>query len=99
MYKCKGCDKPVQEGIDYHKKCYETRMIDKYDDPKMDAKKYPVKHNAPIEEPNREDQYRELYKVLGAAKASNWIADNTTEDINMEEIFRQIMEGEIDYDE
>ena len=99
MSVCKGCDKLIPNGADYHKKCYETRMISKYDDPKMDEKRYPVSHNAPMEEPNREDQYRELYKVLGAGKASNWIADNTTGDINMEDIFHKIMEGEIDYDE
>ena len=94
---CKGCGLEIPFG-NYHKKCYKSRMdTTTYEDPKMDEQNYPVSHNAPMEEPNREDQYRELYKVLGAAKASNWIADNVGEDVNMEETFRKIMEGDIDY--
>ena len=98
MNKCKGCDKLVSEG-EYHKKCYETRMVSNYDDPKMDRENYPVKHGAPMQEETKEEQYGHLYKALGTVAATNWIVENTTEDINMEEIFRKIMEGEIHYDE
>ena len=98
MNKCKGCDKSVREG-EYHKKCYKTRMISKYDDPKMDAENYPVSHNAPMREETREEQYGHLYKALGPTAATNWIVENTGEDINMEDIFHKIMQGDIDYDE
>ena len=95
---CKGCGIEVPFG-NYHKKCYQTRMVSDYDDPKMDEKNYPVSHNAPMQEETREEQYGHLYKALGTVAATNWIVENTTADINMEEIFRKIMEGELDYDE
>ena len=45
----------------------------------------------------REEQYGHLYKALGTVAATNWIVENTGEDINMEDIFHRIINGEIDY--
>ena len=95
---CKGCGIEIPFG-NYHKKCYQTRMRSDYEDPKMDIKNYPVKHNAPMHDETREEQYGHLYKALGTVAATNWIVENTTENINMEDVFHKIMEGEIDYDE
>tara|TARA_R110002096_G_scaffold50798_1_gene133079 strand:- start:18 stop:335 length:318 start_codon:yes stop_codon:yes gene_type:complete len=96
---CKGCGIEIPFG-NYHKKCYKSRMdTTTYEDLKMDAENYPVSHNGPMHEETREEQYGHLYKALGTVAATNWIVENTGEDINMEEIFRKIMEGEIDYDE
>ena len=107
MIVCKSCDKLIRletnmEDNDYyyHKACYKSRMdTTTYEDPKMDEKNYPIKHDAPMREETREEQYGHLYKALGTVAATNWIVENTTQNINMEEIFRKIMEGEIDYDE
>ena len=104
MTVCKSCDKLIRletnmEDNDYyyHKACYKSRMnITTYIDPKMDAKNYPVKHNGPMQEDTREEHYGHLYKALGPAAATNWIVENTGKDINMEEIFHKIMEGDIE---
>jgi len=104
MIVCKSCDKLIRletnmEDNDYyyHKACYKSRMdITTYVDPKMDKKNYPVKHDAPMRDETREEQYGHLYKALGPAAATNWIVENVCEDVNMEEIFRKIMEGEIE---
>ena len=93
---CKGCGLEIPFG-NYHKKCYQTRMRSDYEDPKMDIKNYPVKHNTPMHDETREEQYGHLYKALGTVAATNWIVENVGEDVNMEEIFRKIMEGDIDY--
>ena len=95
MPKCKGCDKPVITG-EYHKPCYKSKMSDStYIDEKMDLKTYPVKHNAPMQDETKEEQYGHLYKVLGTKAATNWIVENVYSDVNMEEVFHQIMEGEL----
>ena len=95
-YKCKGCDKKIPFG-NYHKKCYKTRMISDYVDPKMDPVNYPVKYIAPMHDKIKEDQYRDLFAALGTIGANQWIKDNAIEDIDMEDIFHKIMEGDIDY--
>ena len=105
MIVCKSCDKLIRletnmEDNDYyyHKACYKSRMdTTTYEDPKMDAENYPVSHNAPMREETREEQYGHLYKALGTVAATNWIVENTGEDINMEDIFHKIINGEIDY--
>lgn len=95
MNKCKGCDKPVIAG-EYHKACYKSKMSDStYIDDKMDLETYPVKHNAPMQDETQEEQYGHLYKVLGPTAATNWIVENVYTDVNMEETFHQIMEGEL----
>jgi len=97
MNRCKGCDKTIPLGGDYHKACYKSKMSPTtYIDEKMDLKNYPVKHNAPMQEETREEQYGHLYKALGTVAATNWIVENTGEDINMEDIFHKIMEGDIE---
>ena len=98
MNRCKGCDKTIPLGGDYHKACYKSKMSPTtYIDEKMDLKNYPVKHNAPTHDETREEQYGHLYKALGTVAATNWIVENVGEDVNMEEVFRKIMEGDIDY--
>ena len=96
---CKGCGKNIPFG-NYHKKCYKSRMgTSSYIDDKMDLSTYPVSYEMPGKDRPIEDQYRDLYKALGTIDAKKWIAENVTKDINMEEVFHQIMEGDLEYAE
>ena len=93
MPKCKSCDKPVIKG-EYHKPCYKTKMdTTNFIDDKMNLKTYPVKHNAPMRDDTKEEHYGHLYKVLGVRAATDWIVNNSYDDVDMEETFHQIMEG------
>jgi len=93
---CKSCDKPVRVGT-HHEKCAKAKMnTTRYVDPKMSLDTYPVEHIAPAKEETREEQYSALYKVLGAAQATQWMLDNVYSDIDVVEEFHKLMEGEIE---
>jgi len=101
MIVCISCDKLIsfeeykETDSSYHKACHKSKMdTTDYIDPKMDLKTYPVKHVAQKMIETQEEQYGQLYKVLGAAKATQWIMDNVYQDINMEDEFHKLMEGD-----
>ena len=97
---CKSCGKDTYNTFGYHSACYKTRMHETdYVDPKMDDELYPINFDFPQEIKCQADMFGDLYRELGMTAGSNWIKQNVYKDIDMEEIYEQIMEGKLRYDE